>query len=172
MTTNRYGERLSPLGAVARGAIAGVAGTTAMTAWQTAAQALFYSSDSSSEPPSDPWEQAPAPAKVARRVIKGVFKRDVSPNQIPLLTNVMHWSYGMSWGCGYGLVAGTARKAGLKPGLLFGLTVWGSSYAELVPMGLYELPWKYPPKEVALDISYHLVYGAGVGVASGLLLRV
>lgn len=29
-------------------------------------------------------------------------------------------------------------------------------------MGLYELPWKYGPQETAFDLSYHLVYGAGV----------
>ncbi len=39
------------------------------------------------------------------------------------------------------------------------------SYVQLVPMGLYELPWKYPPKDLALDLSYHLVYGAGVAGA-------
>jgi hypothetical protein len=36
-------------------------------------------------------------------------------------------------------------------------------------MGLYEPPWRYPPSQLALDLSYHLVYGAGtqVGYALG-----
>jgi hypothetical protein len=47
-------------------------------------------------------------------------------------------------------------------GLIFGVGVWGLSYAQLVPMGLYEPPWKYPARELAKDVSYHLVYGLGV----------
>lgn len=39
------------------------------------------------------------------------------------------------------------------------------SYVELVPMGLSKPPWTYPPKELAMDLSYHLVYGAGTGLA-------
>jgi hypothetical protein len=38
-------------------------------------------------------------------------------------------------------------------------------------MGLYKPPWKYSPGAVALDISYHLVYGAATGVAFELLTR-
>jgi hypothetical protein len=32
-------------------------------------------------------------------------------------------------------------------------------------MGLYQLPWKYPPKSIAMELGYHVVYG--VGVAGG-----
>jgi hypothetical protein len=39
------------------------------------------------------------------------------------------------------------------------------SYVQLVPAGLYELPWKYPPKDVAMEVGYHLAYGAGLSVA-------
>ena len=45
------------------------------------------------------------------------------------------------------------------------------SYVQLVPMGLYEPPWRYPPKELALDLSYHLAYGAGLGAAYAVLER-
>jgi hypothetical protein len=45
------------------------------------------------------------------------------------------------------------------------------SYVELVPMGLYELPWAYPAKDLALDLSYHLVYGAGLAGGYRLLDR-
>ena len=50
--------------------------------------------------------------------------------------------------------------------------MWGVSYATLVPLGIYEPPWKYPPKELAIDLSYHLVYGLGVAAAYRLLERV
>ena len=48
---------------------------------------------------------------------------------------------------------------------MLGASLWGAAYAELAPLGIYEPPWKYPPQELALDLSYHLVYGVGVAAA-------
>ena len=69
----------------------------------------------------------------------------------------MHWLYGTSWGVLYGGV-----PAG---GLTFGTAVWAAAYAELVPLGIYEPPWRYPARELALDWSYHAVYGLAVAAA-------
>lgn len=156
---------ITPLGALGRGLLAGVAGTAAMTGWQMLAARLRPSDDAPSDPPDDPWEQASAPAKVAKRIGEGVLQREVSPDLIPLLTHGMHWGYGIGWGTVYGLVAGSAGRSGVADGAVFGTLVWIMSYVQLVPMGLYELPWKYEPQETALDLSYHLVYGAGVAAA-------
>lgn len=142
-----------------------------MTGWQEAAARLISSGENSDDgsggaEPGDPWQQASAPAKLAKRVIEGVFQKQVSPERIPLLTNVMHWSYGTGWGAVYGLIAGSLSDLPpLRSGLLFGSGVWAMSYVQLVPLGLYELPWKYPLSELALDLSYHLAYGSGVGIA-------
>jgi hypothetical protein len=168
------GPRVTPLGAVARGLLAGVAGTAAMTAWQELAAKLQSSgeeSEGSSAAPKDPWEEAPAPAIVAKRVGEGVFHEDVPADKIELLTNAMHWGYGTTWGVAFGLVAGTTGRSTLRGGLAFGTGVWLASYAQLVPMGLYEPPWKYPPKELALDLSYHLVYGGTTALAYRVLDR-
>jgi hypothetical protein len=168
-------KRLTPLAAVSSGLAAGVVGTGFMTAWQTLAAKLKSSSqDPGAEPqPSEnPWQDASAPAKVAKRVGEGVFHKTVSPELIPLLTNAMHWGYGTGWGSVYGLTAGSARQApGLRTGAAFGTVVWLMSYVQLVPMGLYDPPWKTPLRELALDLSYHLVYGAGVAGAYGLINR-
>jgi hypothetical protein len=43
------------------------------------------------------------------------------------------------------------------------------SYVQLVPAGFYDPPWKYPPDELALDIGYHLAYGAGTAVSFALV---
>jgi hypothetical protein len=170
------GPRVTPLGAVARGLLAGAAGTAAMTAWQELAAKLQSSGDDgasggegSAAAAKDPWEEASAPAVVAKRVGEGVFHEDVPAEKIEFLTNAMHWSYGTTWGSAYGLVAGTTGRSTLRGGLAFGTGVWLASYAQLVPMGLYEPPWKYPPKELALDLSYHLVYGAATAAAFRLL---
>lgn len=97
----------TPLGAAARGLVAGLIGNAAMTAHLVAPD--DSEGDSAEDRPEDPWEQAPAPAKVGRRISEGVFDRRVPPERIPLLANAMHWGYGALW-CGlYGLVQGTVR---------------------------------------------------------------
>jgi uncharacterized membrane protein YagU involved in acid resistance len=164
-------NRLTPVEAVATGLAAGIVATGFMTAWQTLAAKLKAASQDGrvpapQAPPQDPWEAASAPAKVAKRIGEGVFHKTVSPELIPLLTNGMHWGYGTGWGTVYGLAAGSARSVpGLTAGAAFGAIVWLMSYVQLVPMGLYDPPWKTPPQELALDLSYHLVYGTSVASA-------
>ncbi len=167
-------KNAAPLGAVGRGVVAGAGGTAAMTAWQELSAMLRSSgadSNGGGEGKEDPWETASAPAKVARRIIEGVFDREVAPKWIPALTHGTHWAYGISWGAAYGLLQGSRRGSALRTGLAFGTGVWAMSYLEMVPMGLYEPPWKYPPNELALDLSYHLAYGAGLAAAYAALDR-
>lgn len=147
--------------ALARGLAAGVVGTAAMTAWQELSSRLQREGESPTGAATDPWEEAPAPAKVARRFATDVLHRDVSPQRIPLLTNVMHWATGIGWGAGYGLLYGALPGGTVRKGLAWGTTVWAASYAQLVPLGIYEPPWKYPPGVLGLDLSYHLAYGLG-----------
>lgn len=164
---------VTPLGAVTRGVAAGMIGTAVMTAWQEISIKLVSSdqdagngtlAESPGQQPTDLWERASAPAKVARRVLEGVFNQEVAPERIGLLTNAMHWGYGTGWGAVYGLIQGTSPGPALRRGVLFGTAVWAMSYVTLVPMGLYQPPWKYSPQELTMDISYHLAYGAGLGV--------
>jgi hypothetical protein len=36
---------------------------------------------------------------------------------------------------------------------------------------VYQPPWKYPAKELAVDLSYHVVYGLAVAAAYAALDR-
>ena len=110
------------------------------------------------------WADAPAPAQVAKLIADRVGQgRRFTREDVPLLTNAMHWLYGASWGAVYAAAPGG--------GLAFGTAVWGAAYAELVPLGIYKPPWEYEPKELALDWSYHAVYGLGVAAAYAALDR-
>lgn len=168
----------TPLGTIVRGIAAGVVGTGVMTLAQTLPAKLRPSNGASPDDEisqeqgqQDPWEQASAPAKVAKRISEGIFHHEVPPERIPLLTHGMHWSYGTGWGAVYGLAPGSAHAAPLRHGLLFGTAVWAMSYVQLVPMGLYELPWKYARKDIAMEVGYHLAYGLGVAATFRLLDR-
>ncbi|MGI8624642.1 MAG: hypothetical protein ACR2NB_14455 [Solirubrobacteraceae bacterium] len=148
----------SPLGAVIKGLLAGAAGTGVMTAAQTA----YYKA--MDVEPSD------TPAQVGKRVIEGVLQRGPVPDdQMEALNNRMHWGYGTSWGVLYGLAAGMSQPRSVRGGLLFGLVVWGASLVELPAMKLSPPVWELEPVSLAPDVGFHLVYGAAVGVAFGIL---
>jgi hypothetical protein len=173
-------QKTTPLGAVLRGLVAGAAGTAAMTTHQEIRQRLARRDPQTEEDGStraaggeenDPWQSAPAPAQVGKRLIEGVFGRHVSPAAIPVLTQAMHWSYGSAWGGVYALgrESSCAQTRLLAP--CFGLGVWAASYFQLVPLGIYEPPWTYPLSSLADDVSYHLTYGTAVAASYELLSR-
>jgi uncharacterized membrane protein YagU involved in acid resistance len=74
----------------------------------------------------------------------------------------MHWIYGTGWGIVYAVLEESLSARPSSRGALFGAGVWATSYLTLVPMGIYEPPWRYPAGELGLDASYHLVYGTTV----------
>ena len=146
-------ETPSPIGAVARGLGAGVAGTAAMTAYQMAVAKLRGT------------EASTTPAEVGKRVIRGVFHRRFDEDQTPLLNNMMHWGYGTGWGTAYALVDDVIELSVVPQGVAFGTMVWVASLLELPAMKLAPPVWDYPPQELALDVSYHVVYGIAVAAA-------
>ena len=150
---------LSPLGAVVRGVAAGIGGTVVMTGYQVAVAKLRDSESSS------------APADVGRRIIEGVFHREVPEDRMDDLNNAMHALYGTSWGPVYGVAQSSLRLPVVHHGALFGTLVWAASLLELPAMKIAPPVWQTPPLEVALDLSYHLVYGLGVAATFALLDR-
>lgn len=162
---------------IGRAVAVGLLGTAAITA----AQAL--AGDTSSGDPDEGWDAAPAPAKVARKAL-GLVGVDPPPSWIPVLTQAMHWGYGTAWGAGYALARGRGRAgsgtgngrggtgngrsgaASAREAVALGLLVWAASYAELVPLGVYEPPWHYDARTHAKDIGFHLAFGAGTVAAA------
>jgi hypothetical protein len=170
----RGSDQRTPLGVTMRGLSAGAAGTLAMTIHQTLRSRLAQSEpadEGEDERKADPWESASVPAQVGRRVIKRVFDSDVPAERIGLLANVMHWSYGIAWGGVYAAGRGSLGARVPLAGLLFGAGVWAASYVQLVPIGLYEPPWRYSLGELADDVGYHLTYGLSVSFAYERLRR-
>ncbi len=150
----------TPLAAVGKGLAAGAVGTAAMTAYQTVVAKIRDQQASTT------------PAEVAKRIIRGVLEREISDDKTSTLNNAMHVAYGTSWGAVYGLTQSTVHASPVRHGAAFGTGVWAAaSFVELPAMQLAPPPWEYPPLELALDISYHLVYGVGVAAAYALLDR-
>ena len=162
------GRRRSPLRSVVPGAVAGAVGTAAMDA----VQYLRYRAGGGKTRPLHyefaavaSFEQAPAPAQIAKRLFEALFHRTVPDEKVNLANNVMHWGYGMAWGGALGLVAGTRRSASAWWGPLFGTVVFVSDYVVLPPTGLYRQIWEYDARTLSKDWADHVVYGSVTAVA-------
>ena len=140
---------------VARGLIAGAAGTVAMTV-SSSLEAKLRDRGSSS-----------APADAAGKVL-GVQPRDEGGQA--RFSNIVHWGYGTSWGAARGLleVAGIDGPAALAAHFA---AVWGSAQVMLPSLDVAPPLWKSPPEEVAIDALHHAVYVIATGLAFAALGR-
>jgi hypothetical protein len=164
---------VTPLGVIARGVLAGAVGTAAMDALLFARYrggggrgrfALWEFSLDVSD-----WDQAPAPAQVARRLIEGLFNRELSVERAALVNNITHWGYGILGGAQYGVVAESLSSPRAVYGLPFGASVWAASYVVLPAARLYKPIWEYDRRTLAKDLSAHLFYGFATATALRLL---
>jgi hypothetical protein len=134
---------------VGKGLFAGLAGTVAMTVSSSIESKLRERGASS------------APADAAGKVL-GVQPRD--PDGKARFSNVVHWSYGTSWGAVRGMLH-AAGLDGAKANTAHFAAVWGSAQVMLPALDVAPLPWDSELKEVALDAFHHAVYAAATGVA-------
>ncbi len=163
---------LTPLAAVAVGLLAGAVGTVCLDTVQYLKHRRSGGTDSPLAwefAPIATWEQAPAPGQVAQRVIEGFTQRKLPDRWAFPISTAMHWAYGSSAAALYGILAGSLRSPHAAYGLPFGAAVWVSGYVILPEGGLYKPIFEYDAKTLAWDLSGHLAYGAGTGVAFWLL---
>jgi hypothetical protein len=164
---------ITPLGAAARGVVAGAVGTAAMDALlfaryrRAGGDSAFEAWESSAG--LDSWDQAPAPAQVGKRLVEGLFQRELAPERSRLVNNVTHWGYGLLGGIQYGLVAGSLKAPRVRYGLPFGASVWAAGYVILPAAKLYKPIWEYDATTLTKDLTAHLVYGLGTAAALQLL---
>ena len=148
-------------GSLGRGFVAGAIGTAVMTAVQLGVSKAR--GERLDTPVPRTWADAPAPAQVVKKAAEAVgHGRDVTKKQVPVITNVMHWGYGLGWGTAYGVAARSLGSNPVTAGPLLGFGVWSASYAQLVPLGIYKKPWEYPAKQLGVNLGIHLAYGIAV----------
>jgi hypothetical protein len=166
---------VTPLGAVARGLVAGALGTATMDAFLFARYRRDGGGSSAWDWESSAgvtsWEEAPAPAHVGKRLVEGLFRIELPPSRARLVNNVMHWAYGIFNGAVYGIVAESLSRPRIRYGLAFGASVWAGDYVTLPAAKLYKPIWEYDAKTLADDLSAHLVYGLATATALRLLSR-
>ena len=160
-------------GSLVRGIAAGAVGTLAMDLFlyrryrHGVGSAGFAGWESSEGLAS--WDDAPAPALVAKRMLDGALGHEVPPRYARFLNNATHWGFGLANGAIYGLVVDSRRKPEVLAGPPFGAAVWGSGYVVLPLFGVYEPIWKYDLDTLWRDLSAHLVFGTATAAAFRLL---
>ena len=133
-----------------KGVIAGIAGTGVMTAYQMGVAKLRGQPVGTDVPHR--WADAPAPAQVAKKAADAVGQGSrFTREDVPLLTNAMHWLYGIGWGAP--VRRGRTRSRAASPSA-------PASGARLRRYPGLRGAVEYPKRELALDLSYHLVYGS------------
>lgn len=161
------------VGRLARGVLAGMAGTLAMDLlwWsrhrRSGGDDGFTDWEFASGPAS--FEEAGPPARVGQRAA-GLVGINLPDGAAGSTTNVVHWLTGVGYGIGHAL----RRADGSHPvrsGIATGVGAFANSYATLGAMGLYEPIWEYDTDTLAKDLSAHMVFGAAAGLTYAALGR-
>ena len=157
------------LRSITSGVAASAVGTLAMDTWlyrdyrHDGGETGFAAWESSEGTVS--FEDAPAPAKAAKKILEAVLKREVPPRYARALNNLTHWGFGLAAGAGYGLLMSSGRKPRIAYGPPFGAAVWANGYVVLPLLGVYEPIWRYDLQTLGKDLRAHLVFGTTTAAA-------
>ena len=148
----------SPLAVALKGAVAGLAGTAALTAaMQGAALVLQQQGARPEETPARAAQESTA--KLADKVAGGVLETDLEEGQRSVAGQSIHWLYGAGWGALYGIVQASVRLPHLVGGTLLGGVVAGVASTLVPAMRLTPPPSQQPAGMKVSQAAFHLVYG-------------
>jgi len=137
-------------GALLRGAVAGLAGTAAMSAAMSVAKAAGLMAGE--WPPRKVGRESQKAAGVHGALSRPAFEAGWV---------AQHFAYGAGAGAAYELIQSRLKLREPAPaGPLFGTALWALSYVGWLPAaGLYPPPHAEPARRVGTMVVAHLVYG-------------
>jgi putative membrane protein len=140
---------------VVGGIIGGLVGAAAMSAihrWLSGPPPAGERAASEQEPD--------ATVKVADRLSRTVRGAPLPDHLRAAAGSTVHYGFGAVMGAAQGAMAAVTPIAGVGGGLGFGALVWAGAHAIVVPaLGLAPSPRRRPPRQEALELGLHLVYG-------------
>lgn len=174
----------SPLGVVMKGALAGFAGTLALTLGVKGAQWVVSSGGDGGRRSGEDDASAGIDASQAlaggqiqapfldqstelfvQKVATGLFGASLSESARTAAGAGMHFAYGGFWGAVYGLIQSSLRLPAALHGLLYGLLVWLIGPVTLVPaMGIMPPPQQQGVRQALLVAGFHVSYGLALGL--------
>ncbi len=156
----------TPLEAVLKGALAGLAGGIAITlAVQSVQQFMAL--------PISPLEAMPSEepkGKLVHKVAFGICETGLSEEERGAFSQGLHWAYSAIWGSIYGIVKPSLGLPDLLGGLSLGVAVWLVGPALFLPaMKLAPPQQSAPPSMIGLNIGFHAIYGLITAITFRLL---
>ena len=136
------------LPALGRGAVAGLAGTTVMTAWQKLVEMPITGRKESFEP-----------ANLLQRVLPITPKRGAARRR---LNNAAHFGVGVGWGVAHAAIARRGLRGQRAVATVFG-TLWPGDVVTTVALGLNPPPWRWTRRDLAIDVTDKLVLAQATG---------
>ena len=141
-------------GRLALGALAGLAGTIALQAIRAADKKFIPAS--SPRMKKDPGEFM---VKQAKKVLPRSSNGRVSKKVENAAAKTLALGYGMSFGALYAGARPKTRRI-LLEGTILGLITWAAGYLGWLPaLGLMRPVWKHKPKQIAVPVAEHALYG-------------
>lgn len=157
---------ISPLGAVARGAIAGVIGSAVMNVFFKLSPQITPKTPPDAFVPPDPEQRGEGPLEtVSRRLVEGFMRRGpLDEAAKERLARAMHYGLGAGWGVAYGLTRESFPSVASVGGMAgYSVAVWAVSEDLLSPaLNLAAWPNRYPLNVHAYAVAAHVVFGAAV----------
>jgi hypothetical protein len=142
-------------GVLARGMVAGLAGTAAMTVSSTWEARLRGRQPST------------APARAAEKVLR---IHGLSEKAHQRFSTFVHWSYGTGWG----VARSALGAAGLPPAVAAPIhfsAMWGGALVMLPALKVTPPVTRWGRAEVGIDVFHHLVYEISTGLTYELLAQ-
>lgn len=157
---------VTPLGAVLRGVVAGLAGSAAQDVFFAATRSITPGQPRDAFDPPEAQQLSEQPTEtVARRLAEGLAARgSLPPDAKRIAGRAVHYGFGGGWGAVYGLLRESVpTPRGAACGAAFGAGVWFVSDNAILPaFRLAGGPQRYPLKNHAYALAAHLVYGTVV----------
>jgi len=156
----------TPIVAVVKGALAGVAGTAAITLAMQVTPAVFERVGLALPKPERPMRRKayqPGPntptQELAEKVSEGILEMPLPEEPKVEAGEAIHWAYGAGWGVFFGVLAGSMRLPRHISGLVLGGLV-GLVASTLVPaMRLTPPPSRQPAALNVMMLGSNLLYG-------------
>lgn len=154
----------SPLMVVVKGAIAGAAGTAAMTAFLDRAPELLGRLGLAAPPQNPPSEPTRA-SSPTRRVAKRATSIDEGESR--LAGGALHWAYGAGWGAYYAVIQSTFRLPSLLHGTWLAGLMTAVAVRVLPQLGLAPAP--RGNEQLLTNAAGHAVFGWTTAIVYALL---
>ena len=156
----------TPLGALARGLVAGAVGSFVQNRFFRATAGIAPATPPDAfEPPEREQRDETATQTVARRSVEDLMQRGpLSPEQKERAGRLVHYAFGAAWGGVYGLARESVPALGSPIGAsVYGTVVMLASDGVILPaFRLSARPAAYPARTHAYAWVAHLVYGLAV----------